>query len=366
MSENAPKIDITKLDKNFVVPGVGDFNVVYSNITEAPIKFEGMPWYKANGDKFYRIPEAIAGEYKDKNSSVYILSNCTSGAAVRFATDSKVVTLRGRLAHSLDMNHMPRAGSAGFDSYSGKAGTLLTYNKTFQPNRDQVEFEALIGLNESGEMKEWLINFPLYGGVEVVEVGIEKTAALQAPTAHKVDKPVLFYGSSITQGGCASRPGNNYTSMLCRAVDAEQINMGFSGSARGEDSMAEAIASLDMAVFVYDYDHNAPSLEHLQKTHERFFQIIRKKQPDLPVIMMNRCDFFNGTDCPERRDVVRKTYENAIASGDKKVWFIDGESLFEGDLRDACTVDGCHPNDLGFFRMYAKVLPVLKEALKSR
>jgi hypothetical protein len=199
-----------------------------------------------------------------------------------------------------------------------------------------------------------------------VEVGIEKTATLQAPAAHKVDKPVLFYGSSITQGGCASRPGNNYTSMLCRAVDAEQINMGFSGSARGEDSMAEAIASLDLAVFVYDYDHNAPSDEHLTATHERFFKIIRAKNPELPVIMMNRCDYYDNVTCRNRRDIVRKTYENAIASGDKKVWFIDGESLFEGDLRDACTVDACHPNDLGFFRMYAKVLPVLKDALKNR
>jgi lysophospholipase L1-like esterase len=363
MSEASPKIDITQLDKNFVVPGVGEFDVTYTDVTAEPLKLEGLPWYKANGNEFYRIPKTIADEYKEKNSSVYILSNCTSGAAVRFATDSKVVTLRGKLAHSLDMNHMPRAGSAGFDSYIKTLDGKWVYKKTFQPNRDQIEFEALIGLNDSGEMQEWLINFPLYGGVEIVEVGVEKNSTLQAPVPHKVEKPILFYGSSITQGGCASRPGNNYTSMLCRAVDSEQINMGFSGSARGEDSMAEAIASLDLAVFVYDYDHNAPSAEHLQNTHERFFKIIRAKNPDLPVIIMNRCDYYDNAECRSRRDIVRATYENAIASGDKKVWFIDGETLFEGDLRDSCTVDGCHPNDLGFFRMYAKVLPVLEKAL---
>ena len=364
MSEASPKIDITQLDKNFVVPGVGEFDVTYTNVTAAPLKLEGMPWFEANGNEFYRIPKEIAPEYKE--SGVFHLSHCTSGAAVRFVTDSKVVTLRGKLAHSLDMNHMPRAGSAGFDSYARTADGEWIYKKTFQPNRDQIEFEALIGLNNSGNMQEWLINFPLYGGVKIVEVGVEKNAVLQAAPAHKIAKPVLFYGSSITQGGCASRPGNNYTSMLCRAVDAEQINMGFSGSARGEESMAEAIASLDLAAFVYDYDHNAPSPEHLQKTHEKFFKIIRKKRPDLPVIMMNRCDYYDNADCRARRDIVRKTYENALAAGDKKVWFIDGETLFAGDLCDACTVDGCHPNDLGFFRMYAQVLPVLKEALAAK
>ena len=169
MPENAQKIDIAKLDKNFVVPGVGEFDVAYTNVTAEPLKFEGMPWYQANGNEFYRIPKNIADEYKEKNSSVYVLSNCTSGAAVRFATDSKVVTLRGKLAQSLDMNHMPRAGSAGFDSYARTAGGEWIYKKTFQPNRDQIEFEALIGLNNSGNMQEWLINFPLYGGVKIVE-----------------------------------------------------------------------------------------------------------------------------------------------------------------------------------------------------
>ena len=364
MSEASPKVDITQLDKNFIVPGVGEFDMTYTNVTAAPLKLEGLPWFAENGNEFYRIPKSAVAEYQAAKSGMVSLSHCTSGVAVRFATDSKVVSLRGKLAYSLDMNHMPRAGSAGFDSYAGVAGGKLIYQKTFQPNRDQIEFEALIGLNDSGLMQEWLINFPLYGGVEVVEVGVEKGAKLQAPVAHKVAKPVLFYGSSITQGGCASRPGNNYTSMLCRAVDAEQINLGFSGSARGEESMAEAIASLDLAVFVYDYDHNAPSNEHFQATHDKFFQIIRKKRPDLPVIMMNRCDYYDNADCRTRRDIVRATYEKAVAAGDKNVYFIDGESLFAGDLRDACTVDGCHPNDLGFFRMYASVLPVLKKALK--
>ena len=134
--------------------------------------------------------------------------------------------------------------------------------------------------------------------------------------------------------------------------------------------MAEAINSLDLSVLVLDYDHNAPDIEHLQKTHEPFFQTIRKAHPELPVIIVSRCDFsYNSLAaaeiCRRRREVIFQTFDNARKNGDKKVWFVDGEKLFGTDLHDCCTVDGCHPNDLGFYRMYKTMLPVLKEALKS-
>ena len=116
-----------------------------------------------------------------------------------------------------------------------------------------------------------------------------------------------------------------------------------------------------MAVFVYDYDYNAPNAAHLLKTHEPFFQIIRKAQPDLPVIILSRCSQMTD----ERRNAVKRTYDNAVKAGDKKVWFIDGKELFGEPGQNFCTVDGCHPNDLGFYMMYQRVLPVLKEALEN-
>ena len=182
------------------------------------------------------------------------------------------------------------------------------------------------------------------------------------PDPQKIGKPIVFYGSSITQGGCASRPANNYTTMLCRAVDAPQINLGFSGSAKGEIALAEAIGKLDMAVFVLDYDYNAPSAEHLAKTHEPFFKAVRKANPDVPVIMLSKCSWIS----PARRDIIKKTYDNAVRGGDKNVWFIDGQELFGEPGQNMCTVDHCHPNDLGFYMMYRRVLPVLLEALKSQ
>ncbi len=355
---------IEEIDKNFKTASVGDVQVCYFNALEKPFVLEGFPWRKPGG-KLYRIPEEFTEN--EVNAGVLELAYHTAGGAVRFCTDSKVIALRAKLWHSCDMNHMPRAGSAGFDIFCGKAGERY-HAGTAQPGRDMEILEVIIDRRESSEMREYLLNMPLYGGAETVEIGLEPGSTLEAPPEHRISRPVLFYGSSITQGGCASRPGNAYSSMLCREVDAPQINLGFSGSGKGEKAMAEAIAGLDLAAFVMDYDHNAPSAEHLEETHEAFFRIIREKNPELPIIIMSKCDIWQYRDydvMSRRREVIRRTYENAVKSGDKKVWFIDGETLFGSEHRDLSTVDGCHPNDLGFYRMFQTVLPVLKDSLKA-
>ncbi|MEG1980076.1 MAG: SGNH/GDSL hydrolase family protein, partial [Victivallaceae bacterium] len=152
-----------------------------------------------------------------------------------------------------------------------------------------------------------------------------------------------------------------------RAVDAPQINLGFSGCGRGEFGVAKAIAGLDLSCFVMDYDHNAPSAEHLEATHEKFFQIIRERNPQLPIIIITKCDIWRHIGYEvnsQRREVIRRTYDNAVAAGDKNVYFIDGETLFGTVNRNECTVDTCHPNDLGFYRMFEHILPTLRRALK--
>lgn len=355
--------DISKIDPNFAARKVEENGFTYFDVRTSPFSLEGLPWFEENGRAFYRLPKPLTE--KDVNAGALFLSNHTAGVCVRFRSDSPEIMIRSKLAFGSDMNHMPRAGSCGFDSYRKLQGGELLYNKTFQPNPGQVDVLALIGTNPDKSLCEWLVNFPLYGGVESVEIGIKEGASLLPPFSHKVKEPVLFYGSSITQGGCASRPGNAYTSMLCRAVDAPQINLGFSGSGKGEKAVARAIAGLDLSAFVMDYDHNAPNPEHLQDTHEPFFRIIREVCPELPVIFLSKCDFYGTEPEVRRRDIIRATFENALKSGDRNVYFIDGAILFGGKMRDSCTVDGCHPNDLGFYRMYKHTLPILKLALKN-
>ena len=357
---------IEDIDKNFKPATIGDRAVNYYDVTGAPFSLEGFPWGDPAKGEFYRLPADMKAPEEVNEGALWNAHNHTSGGCVRFRTDANFIAVRARLHCPGDMNHMPRAGSAGFDIYVGPS-EVSHHVGTAQPSSGEIDLERVLFNNASwtGEMRDWRVNFPLYGGVEKVEIGLPPEAAVDAPAPHAV-KPILFYGSSITQGGCASRPGNNYCSMLCRAVDAEQVNVGFSGCGRGEPAVAKAIASLDLGAFVMDYDHNAPTAEHLQATHWNFFKIIRDARPDLPIIMMSMCNIwrdrgYEGTS--RRRAIIRATYDRAVAAGDRHVYFIDGETLFGIHDREACTVDGCHPNDLGFYRMFENTLPTLRKAL---
>ena len=129
-----------------------------------------------------------------------------------------------------------------------------------------------------GKEHTFTINFPLYQGVNSLYIGLKEGSVIKEAPEYETTAPFVYYGSSITQGGCASRPGSAYQNILSRHLQWDHINLGFSGSCKGEDEMAYYIASLDMSVFVYDYDHNAPTVEHLKNTHEIFFKKIKIKQ----------------------------------------------------------------------------------------
>ena len=172
----------------------------------------------------------------------------------------------------------------------------------------------------------------------------------------------MFYGSSITHGAAAGRPGNTYENFISQKYNLDYINLGFAGNAKGEIAMAEYIAGLDMCLFVCDYDHNAPTLEHLKKTHEKMFKAVREAQPELPIIMMVRPKHHLMGEEPERLEVIKNTYENALKNGDKNVYFIDNKELTRLCLADGL-VDSNHPTDFGFYSMAEAVINVLKDII---
>ncbi len=361
MKNNDAPADIAELDRNFRPATVGDQLFHYFDaLAGAPFELTGFPWRQPGGE-LYRIPAALT--CAEVSEGVLELAKHTSGGAIRFRTDSIAIALRAVSRAGTDMNHMPRSGSCGFDLFQADAAGVGRYRNTAQPSPENVQGEILERKADSaapaGEMRDWTIYLPLYGGVKTLEIGIVPGSRAEPPTPQKIAKPILFYGSSITQGGCASRPANSYPTMLCRELDAPQINLGFSGNAKGEIALARAIAGLDLAAFVYDYDYNAPDAAHLARTHEPFFLAVRAARPELPVIFLTRCSLAE----PERRDIIRRTCQNALDRGDRRVHFIDGDELFGEPGKDYCTVDGCHPNDLGFYQMYRRILPVLRQAL---
>ncbi len=333
----------------------------YFNILESPIEISGLT--VTHDDKFHRLPPEIIDRV---SAGVSWGAKCSTGGCVRFSTDSRNVEVKVTLRGGGNMSHMPLTGESGTDIYFD--GLFVT---TARPSTVGVtEYNAVAGrpvVLEAGMHKVECF-LPLYNGITKMEIGIDDDATLAAPPKYKIEKPVLFYGSSITQGGCASKPGNSHAAFLSRWLDFPQNNQGYSGSAKGEPLMARYFAILDLAALVLDYDHNAPNVEHLRDTHENFFRIIREAQPELPIIFVSKPDFDKDpTDGTRHRDVIRETYTNAVKNGDKKVWFVDGESMFgpytKFNDRRACTVDGCHPNDLGFYRMAQAIRPALEEAL---
>lgn len=330
------------------------------NILDAPLKIYGLA--VSEPGKFWRLPDHIINAVKGVSG----LGKTTTGGCVRFRTDSPTVYVKVNLLNTHGMNHMPLSGQSGADVYFDKM-----YAATFRPDTIGVEkYEGTAALPpqlERGVLHDVQINMPLYNGITDMTIGVEDGSAIESPTPYEVEEPMLFYGSSITQGGCASKPGNAYCSMLSRWLDTSHINLGFSGSAKGEEPLAEYIASLDLSAFVCDYDHNAPDAEHLDATHEKFFKIIRDKKPNLPVVFISLPDFDrNPATYSKRRNIIFRTYSRAVKAGDLNVYFVDGETLFGAHDRGACTVDGCHPNDLGFYRMAEGMQPVLREILFKR
>ncbi|MBE6783283.1 MAG: hypothetical protein E7536_04665 [Ruminococcaceae bacterium] len=348
--------NILDVDKNFRInPTIRKDDIEFFDIRNSPFKIYGV--FHENG-KFRRLPEKVATE---TSADVEFLHKHTAGGRVRFATDSDYVAIYAVMSEVGKMSHFALTGSAGFDLYIRENGKER-YFKTFMPPFDIEDgYESVVDFGNSN-MKEITINFPLYSNVVNLFVGIRKNACLKEHSLYKTEKPVVFYGSSITQGGCASRPGLSYESILSRKLDVNHINLGFSGCARGEDRIAEYISGLDMSAFVYDYDHNAPTAEHLRNTHEKMFAKIREKNPDLPVIMMSRPKFILTEEEKERLEIVKSTYLSAKEKGDKNVYFIDGPALMS-EVENEGTVDDCHPNDSGFMSMAKAIEKVLEKLL---
>ena len=341
-------LDISKIDTNFAVNGRLDLeDVCWFDVRRDPFRIYGL--YNAREEKtFCRLPRAVA---EATSIGVLELYANTAGGRVRFRTDSPYLAIRAEFPSVLRMAHMPLTGSAGFDLYRIRDGRQSYINSFVPPSDIQNGYESVIPL-EGNKMEEYLINFPLYNNVDNLFVGIQKGAKLCEGDSYRNEKPVVFYGSSITQGGCASRPGNCYQNFISRQWNLDYINLGFSGSGRAEDAIVEYMAGMEMSLFVSDYDYNAPDPDYLQKTHQKMYQKIREKQPDLPYVMVSKPNPERSPlDSLKRRRIVFETFTYAMEQGDQNVYFIDGPELFGGLERDACTVDSTHPNDLGFYRM---------------
>ena len=346
------------------------------SLMDSPIEITGLPWVYEK--KCYdRVPlEYIPEEYTDLFK--YLIRN-TSGGIARVKTNADAVYFKARVGTVIDyMYHMSRVARSGFDFHVKYEGEPLRFIHPSVPIDDgkttyelplAVRYNGLYdgsgsNVKRQGKMYELWIVFPTYNTLEEADIYVDKDAVVLPPEPLKYDKPVVFYGSSITHGACASRPSLGYANRIALDLCTPIINFGISGHAMGEDWMARLIADREMSAFVMDYDHNAPDIKHLASTHERFYKVFREKQPDTPVIFVTKPDYrMTLDDNDKRRRIIRKTYLNAKKRGEN-VYFVDGKKFFEG-MRNICLVDGCHPNDIGFDRMTRAIEPVVRKILEK-
>lgn len=324
-----------------------------------PLRVFGIP----NFDKthtFHRLP----AEVMEAIPSLSFLGRRPPGGRVCFRTDSPTLTVKLTFETlSVDIG-MSIYACQSAHVFLGHRPSSVFLGQVNPWNYECKTFERTFRTN--GKMEDVTIFLPRNEILSELSVVVEDGARVEPPTPYRYEKPILYYGSSITEGGIANGPANGYNAIISRHLDADYYNLGFSGNAKGELAMADYINTLDFSVFVYDYDHNAPTVEHLAATHEPFFRRICAVHPTVPVIMMTRpCANYDG-DAIARREVVRSTYDRARAEGDRNVYFIDGEDFFRDDPdREIYFIDTIHPNDLGFYRMAATLEPVLRRILEK-
>jgi len=351
-----------EVDPNMIFQtSIKEEDIKFFNPKSEPFKIYGLYNYK-DEPVYKRLPDEIGLNVNEGVKSLYLE---TAGGRLRFSTDSEYVAIKVKMSKIHRLRHMPLSGSSSFDLYvETNAGSH--YCNTFMPPIDMTDgYESELKFPDR-QMRYITINFPSYNCVDEIFIGLQADSKIEEGWKYINEKPVVYYGSSITQGACSSRPGLTYQNIISRRLNLDYINLGFSGSARGEDIITNYMASLDMSIFVSDYDHNAPNTQHLKDTHCKLYNTIREKHPDIPYIIISRPNYYRvEKDSIERRDVIIETYRYARVLGDKNVYYIDGQNMFRGPDEDCCTVDACHPNDLGFLKMANSIGQVLIHALRT-
>ena len=317
-------------------------------------------------------------------NTVYSLAREAAGGRIRFQTNSTYVAIKATLTIH-DASHLSHGGKMeaakyGFDVYvdsaegSVYAGTVCGEAPTKNPDGSlsttEVLVEGTVNLGETAD-RDLTIYFPITSETKSVEIDVAEGSTI-APheTDYTEGKHLVFYGSSITQGGAVTKPGNTYVNTVGRNMNMEYTNFGMWGRCKGEPAFANYIAGLgNISAFVYDFDHNISKVYQMEPVHYPFYETVRAAYPDIPIIMItrpgNNLDNTAATDpsystTAEMKEVIYKSYQKAVAAGDENVHFIDGESFF--GYSTAYMADGSHPNDAGQARMAEVVTSVLQRA----
>lgn len=332
-----------------------------------------FPLYGKVSDSTSARYERLPVELKNVcRKPVWSLGRNSAGLFIRFRSNSTCIYAKWTSVFGNHMDHQTLIGTRGLDLYAIVDGNWRFVGSA-RPSLSGKESESRIVANMSPEEREYMLYLSLYDGVASLEIGIDREASIDLPAVDRPsrEKPVVMYGTSILQGGCANRPGMAHTNIIGRRIDREVINLGFSGNALLDMEIARLMASVaDPGLYVLDYVPNA-SAEMIDGHGEEFFRIIRDVHPDVPVIFVEDPVFDHAiVDQKVRREVTRKNaaqkalFERLRKAGEKHIYYIDSDGMtgHDGDG----SVDGIHFTDFGMVRYVDHVMPTIKKALKKR
>ena len=319
---------------------------------------------------YERFPVSLEGVVRD---ALWGLAHHSAGISVRFRSNSTSIRLRWESFGLHTMNHMTDTGTRGLDLYSqDPVNGKWRFVKSARPNKEIINDQLVID-NMEPVMREYIVYLSLYEGVRKLEIGVDEGSVIDQPAldSPKKGSPIVMYGSSILQGGCANRPGMAFTNIISRVLDREVINLGFSGNAILDYDIAEYMAQVkDPAMFVLDNVPNS-SASTIDEKEEKFFRILRDAHPDVPIVFIENPNYphlvfdkVRAADVNARNASMKAVYDKLKKAGEKKIYYIKGDTMLGTD--GEATVDGTHFTDLGMVRYTEYVLPTLRKALKKR
>ena len=357
---------VRKYDKDMDLKNSSQDGVDWYSCDSKGFALDGLHW-RREGEPFRRIPlDAHVTEAVD------YLSWHTAGVMLRFRSDTEEIRVHVKYNKVDRWDHMPCTGYMGFDLYIGSSNAKF-YHKTARFNWQDNEYTAvLFGPDMEKKIREFTIHFPLYAHPEVFEVGLSKGSVIAEPEPWQDSRPIVIYGTSIQQGGCASRPGMCHSNIMSRMLNRPFVNLGFSGSANGEPEMAHVMAKVNNpAMFILDFDANA-GIGRLKQNLPGFIDILREKHPNTPILLISRLLYAAEIAGNVEYDSIRQEFtkihlselEKRRQMGDFNIHFLDGSTLY-GPEPSECTVDGVHATDLGFYNIAHRTAPVIARILSN-
>lgn len=314
--------------------------------------------------RYERLPDSLRNISR---KPLWALGQNSAGLALRFRSNSTTIAAKWEVLLDRNMNHMTPTGIKGLDLYCLQDDKWVFVNSG-RPS-GKVNEATIISYMKPVE-REYMLYLPLYDGVTSLSIGVDSLAEISGPEVQLPvrEKPVVFYGTSILQGGCASRPGMAHTNIISRWLNRECVNLGFSGNALLDLEIAEVVAGVDASVYVLDFVPNA-NVQQMKERADKFYTIIRSRHPDTPVIFLEdpifthtRFDQRIAEEVAQKNETVNAIFQSLKKRGEKNIYMISSKDMLGHD--GEATVDGVHFTDLGMMRYAELVCPVIKKCIR--